>query len=135
MSRKSSRCRPSRVEPGPFETLIADVAAGRRKPERAWHQLRNGRPSLRVWKQFADATGRYDSTWAQHQFACWTELSTAGTYPEQRRRWKRKELAFIGAMADKQQRINAAIEASASARPPARKRKQPADQQLSLEIS
>ena len=102
---KVSRPIPSREEGHTFDRLIADVAAGRRKPDRAWHQLRNARPPLAVWMAFATASGRYDAKWATHQHKCWTELSDAGTYPQQREKWLAIQERFAREMERKHGRV------------------------------
>ncbi|KZR86247.1 hypothetical protein MITS9509_03486 [Synechococcus sp. MIT S9509] len=113
-----------------FDQLIAGVAAGRRDPGRAWHQLRNARPPLKVWHQFAVASGRYDAKWAKHQHKCWTELSDEGTYPQQREKWLAIQAKFAADMERRHERVRTRAQLRRLIAKPA-----PCDQQLSLELS
>ena len=106
MSEKINRPFPVREEGHKFDRLIEAVASGKRKPDRAWHQLRNDRPPLSVWMAFATASGRYDAKWAKHQHKCWTELSDAGTYPAQRAKWLRIQERFAADMAARHRPIS-----------------------------
>ena len=127
---KVSRPIPSREGGHTFDRLIADVAAGRRKPDRAWHQLRNARPPLAVWMAFATASGRYDAKWATHQHKCWTELSDAGTYPQQREKWLAIQERFARDMERKHGRVRTNAQLKQVKAKPG-----PCDQQLSLGLS
>ena len=120
---------PQGEEGHTFDRLIADVAAGRRKADRAWHQLRNARPPLSVWMAFATASKRYDAKWATHQHKCWTELSDEGTYPEQRAKWLEIEAKFVADM----QRKHGRVRTNAQLRQP-QGRPAPCDHQLALAI-
>lgn len=110
------------------DRAIVAVAAGARSIDRTWHQLRAWRPSLEQWQAFAAACrdrGRstYTARWARHQWLCWSELSDAGTYPEQRANWAAKQAAFEQAMAAKAGRsltkVKTNAQLRAAARPPA----------------
>jgi len=116
-----------------IDRVIVEVTAGRRTIDKAWHQLRGWQPSLAQWQAFASACrfhGRtsYSNRWAAHQHACWTELSDAGTYPQQRANWAARQAAFEQAMAAKSGRVltNAQIRTQAAPAP------EPDHQQLGL---
>ena len=129
MPQNDSRPTRPRVEGHTFDRLIADVAAGRRKADRAWHQLRNSRPPLSVWMAFATASGKYDAKWATHQHKCWTELSDAGTYPQQREKWLAIQERFAADMAKRHGRVRTRAQLKAITAPP-----KPIDHQLALAI-
>ena len=131
MSCKGSRpTPPRRVEGQNFQRLIEDVAAGRRKADRAWHQLRNQRPPLSVWMAFATASGKYDRHWATHQHKCWTELSDVGTYPQQREKWLAIQAKFAADMERRPGRVRTRAQLKAITAKPV----EPTDQQLALAI-
>jgi hypothetical protein len=118
------------------DRAIAEVLAGRRTIDKAWHQLRGWQPTLAQWQAFASACrihGRtnYTARWALHQFRCWTELSNHGTYPQQRADWAIKQAAFERNMAAKSGRVltNAQIRAAGATAPA-----EPDHQQLGLFI-
>lgn len=127
---KVSRPTRNREEGHTFDRLIKSVADGSRKPERAWHQLRNARPPLAVWMAFATASGKYDAKWAIHQHKCWTELSDAGTYPEQREKWLAIQAKFAADMERKHGRVRTRSQLREITAKPG-----PCDHQLSLGIS
>jgi hypothetical protein len=129
-TRPSTASATSRVD-----RAIVEVVIGRRSVDRCWHQMRAWQPTLAQWQAFASACrfhGRttYSNRWALHQFRCWSELSDAGTYPQQRANWAIKQAAFERNMAAKSGRVrtNAEIraEAAATAKP------EPGPQQLDL---
>ena len=130
MPNKVSRPIPSRKEGHTFNPLISAVADGSRNPDRAWHQLRAARPPLKVWHQFAVASGRYDAKWAKHQHKCWTELSDAGTYPQQREKWLAIEAKFVADMERKHPRVRTRAQLRQLTAKP-----ETCDQQLSLGMS
>lgn len=92
--------------------LIADVAAGRRSVDRAWHLFRSAGADLDQWIAFATVCrghGRhYDNVWARHQWLCWTVESDEGTYPEQRAKWLRIQQEFTEQMRAKRGGITSA---------------------------
>jgi len=78
---------------------------------------------------FATASGKYDRKWAVHQHKCWTELSDAGTYPQQREKWLAIQAKFAADMERKHGCVRTRAHLRAITTPAA-----PADQQLALGI-
>lgn len=111
--------------------------AGQRTIDKAWHQMRQFRPPLEQWEAFAAACryhGRdtYSKVWARHQWLCWSELSDAGTYPQQRANWAERQAKFERDMAARHPgrvRTNAQIRQSQQQSAP-----EPDHQQLGLAL-
>lgn len=70
------------------------VASGQLPPTKAWHYFRRLQPTLPEWQVFGRMSGRSEG-WAYHQHQCWTLLSDALDYPQQRDRWLEHDRQWI----------------------------------------